>query len=114
LHVYVANSESLVWYSSNSNEAYKNFRYSLLPYINHSRVSAGDFVSAQHKIKDYLTEYSCHTFAILSGAGLGANQCDEGDCKSAIEENKQAIALTERAMVIWIVALALMTIVGVL
>jgi AmpE protein len=75
---------------------------------------AGDFVSAHHHIKRFITEYSCHTYAILSGAGLGANQCKDEPDGPPQQENKQAIDLSERAMVIWVVALALMTIFGVL
>jgi AmpE protein len=75
---------------------------------------AGDFVGAHHHIKRYITEYSCHTYAILSGAGLGANQCPDEPVGSPQQENKQAIDLAERAMVIWVVGLALMTIFGVL
>jgi AmpE protein len=75
---------------------------------------AGDFVGAHHKIKQFITEYSCHTYAILSGAGLGANQCGDEPVGLPQKENKQAIDLAERAMVIWVVVLALMTIFGVL
>lgn len=73
---------------------------------------AGDFVAAYQKIREFLLTTESHTRAILTGSGLGAIQCEEQDCQQPIEENREAIALVDRALTIWLVILAVMAVVG--
>jgi len=73
---------------------------------------AGDFVAAYKQMKEFLVDSNCHTYAILSGSGLGAIQCDDKDCETPIEENHEALNLVERSLFIWLVFIAIFAVLG--
>lgn len=73
---------------------------------------AGDFTGAISKLNKYLMETEQQNKQLLEETGMGALGIQSDTCENIIEENKQALDLVSRSVVVLIVFIAVMTVFG--
>ncbi|MCP3673914.1 MAG: regulatory signaling modulator protein AmpE [Gammaproteobacteria bacterium] len=73
---------------------------------------AGDFTGAMSKLNKYLMDTEQQNKQLLEEVGMGALGIQSNICENILEENKQALDLVYRSVVVLIVFIAVMTVFG--
>ncbi|MFT5452274.1 MAG: AmpE protein [Enterobacterales bacterium] len=73
---------------------------------------AGDFTGAMPRLKQYLFTEQSDNERLLEETGLGALGIKEEHCTDIIDENKQALDLVTRTVVVFLVIIAVLTVFG--
>lgn len=73
---------------------------------------AGDFSGAMSKLNHYLFNADHQNNQLLEETGLGALGIESADCTNIIDENKQALNLVSRSVVVLLVFIAVLTVFG--
>ncbi len=66
----------------------------------------GDFVNGFSRVKDYFVDFSANNKQLLSETGIAALGIAAGSASVGIQENKNAIAMVERTVILYVVAVA--------
>jgi AmpE protein len=69
----------------------------------------GDFVNGFYRVKDYLVDLDANNNQLISETGIAALGIDIGMAASDIQENKDALAMVERTVIIYLVAVAVLS-----
>jgi membrane protein required for beta-lactamase induction len=69
----------------------------------------GDFVKGFYRVKDYWFDLEANNYQIISETGVAALGIDAGMPSNQTNENKQALFLIERTMIIYLVVVAIFT-----
>jgi AmpE protein len=73
---------------------------------------AGDFTGAMPRLKEYLFTEQPQNDLLLEETGLGALGIKDEQCTDIIDENKQALNLVIRTVVVFLVIIAVLTVFG--
>ncbi len=69
----------------------------------------GDFVNGFYRVKDYLVDLDANNNQLISETGIAALGIDIGMADSDLQENKDALAMVERTVIIYLVAVAVLS-----
>lgn len=69
----------------------------------------GDFVNGFYRVKDYLVDLDANNQQIISETGIAALGIDIGMSNNDVSENKSALTLIERTLIIYLVVIAALT-----
>jgi len=73
---------------------------------------AGDFTGAMPRFKQFIFTEQSQNELLLEETGLGALGIKEEHCTDIIDENKQALNLVIRTVVVFLVIIAVLTVFG--
>ncbi|MGX5173634.1 regulatory signaling modulator protein AmpE [Aliikangiella sp. IMCC44653] len=66
----------------------------------------GDFVNGFYRVRDYFVDLTADNRQLISETGIAALGLDMGVCDGKVEENKNAFAMVDRTLMIYVVAVA--------
>lgn len=66
----------------------------------------GDFVKGFYRVRDYFVDFSADNRQLISETGVAALGLEMGRCDGDVQENKDAYAMVERTLLIYLVAVA--------
>jgi len=69
----------------------------------------GDFVNGFYRVKDYLVDLDANNNQLISETGIAALGIDIGMADTEVQENKDALAMVERTVIIYLVAVAVLS-----
>ncbi|TQV82784.1 regulatory signaling modulator protein AmpE [Aliikangiella coralliicola] len=69
----------------------------------------GDFVNGFYRVKDYFADLSANSQHIISETGVAALGLEMGVSDQGIKENRNAMAMVERTLIIYVVVAAALT-----
>jgi len=101
----------------NANDEHFSLTTSLLHWLDWAPVRVtsllflltGDFVKGFYRVKDYFVDLDANNQQIISETGVAALGIDIGMSDSNLQENRDAISMIERTVIIYIVVVAVLS-----